>query len=224
MGWKVRVWDALSYLSEPSPKVWQLAREAVADSSAKVRAAAWEWAYGHLSQTSEPLGEKGTAPDPTWRAAARQALGDSSAAVLQSALGVLRLADANEAQRVASQLLPHPSEEIFLTAVALLIQSGDTLGALSLLARQPCLASLEARATSISLLALVLRNFPSYREMALERLQSIARQDDPWYLRLFAARSLRRLSGLDPRIRTFLRELKNTERHPMLRKLYQREL
>lgn len=223
VAWKVRVWDALGYLSEPPSQVWKLAMEGVTDTSAKVRAAVWEWAYNYFSQVGDSLSKE--APIVlAWQAAAQKALGDSSAAVLQDVLGVLYLLDPEAARQAATRFLSHPSEEIFLTAVSILLRAKDSVGVVALLQRQPCLTGLSARATSVGLLALALRDFPSYQDQTLASLQIIARRAEPWYLRLFAVRSLRRLSGLDQRIRPFLRELKATERHPMLRKLYQQEL
>jgi hypothetical protein len=39
-----------------------------------------------------------------------------------------------------------------------------------------------------------------------------------------AVRGLRRIASTDPTVRSFLRELKRSERHPILRKVYEREL
>jgi len=90
--------------------------------------------------------------------------------------------------------------------------------------RQPCLASLEGRSTAISLLSSCLQLFPEERPTIIPALQQIARYENPWYMRLLAVRGLRRIAGTDPTVRSFLRELKRSERHPILRKVYEREL
>jgi len=233
--WKKRVWEGWAYLwdVETIQKILPLAQKEIESPEVKVRAAAWEW----LASMLNPFEEMGSllvgdssqavpaALEPTyWTEAAQKALQDSSAAVIQAALQVLEMGDKARAQEAALSLLTHPSEEIFLAASMVLIRQKSPVGLQALLARQPCLASLEARASAISLLTMSTRSFPSEREKIVASLQQIARYENPWYLRLMAVRGLRRLAATDQTIRSFLRELKKSERHPILKKVYEREL
>jgi hypothetical protein len=233
--WKKRLWEGWAYLwdVETIQKVLPLAQREIESPEVKVRAAAWEWLVSMLNQFEEMgsllMGDSSQAvPEalqPTyWTEAAQKALQDSSAAVVQAALQVLEMGDKARAQEAALSLLTHPSEEIFLAASRVLIRQKSPVGLQALLARQPCLASLEARASAISLLAMSTQSFPSEREKIVASLQQIARYENPWYLRLMAVRGLRRLAATDQTIRSFLRELKKSERHPILKKVYEREL
>jgi aminopeptidase N len=233
--WKKRLWEGWAYLwdVETIQKVLPLAQKEIESPEVKVRAAAWEWLASMLNQFEEMgsllMGDSSQAVpaalQPTyWTEAAQKALQDSSATVIQAALQVLGMGDKARAQEAALSLLTHPSEEIFLAASMVLIREKSPIGLQALLARQPCLASLEARASAISLLAMSTRSFPSEREKIVASLQQIARYENPWYLRLIAVRGLRRLAATDQTIRSFLRELKKSERHPILKKVYEREL
>ena len=231
--WKRRVWDALGYLSDTSAiqEVIPLAQKEINSPEARVRAAAWEWVAEIVSQFEKARKIDGEGSEPAavlrpayWVDAAQKALQDSSAAVIQEALHLLNLADPARAREAARTLLTHPSEEVFLAACAVLIRQKAPEGLRALVERQPCLASLEGRSTAISLLSASLQLFPDERPTIIPALQQIARYENPWYMRLLAVRGLRRIASTDPTVRSFLRELKRSERHPILRKVYEREL
>ena len=231
--WKKRIWEALEYLSDTNAikEVIPLAENEIGSSEARVRAAAWGWVLSMVSQfQNADIPGKRAASSPAvlnaeyWKEAAMRALQDSSAEVIQAGLIMLSLADEAQARESALELLNHPSEEIFLTAAATLIRQKASEGLQALLSRQPCLASLEARATAISLLASSGQFFPTEREGIIASLRRVAQYENPWYLRLMAVRSLRQMASSDQSIRSFLRELKKSERHPILRKVYEREL
>lgn len=231
--WKRRVWSVLGYLSDTSAirEVIPLAQREVNSPEARVRAAAWEWIADMVTQFEKAGkidGEGAGIPvvllPAYWVEAAQKALQDSSAAVIQEALRLLSVADKARAHEAARTLLNHPGEEVFLAACAVLIRQKAPEGLRALVERQPCLASLEGRSTAISLLSASLQLFPEERPTIIPALQQIARYENPWYLRLLAVRGLRRIASADPAVRSFLRELKRSERHPILRKVYEREL
>ncbi len=231
--WKKRVWEAMEYLADTNAikEIIPLAQSEITSPEARVRAAAWSWVVSMVSQFQKSdMPGKPAMPAPAtlkadyWKEAAKHAIQDSSAEVIQSGLLILSWADEAQAQEAALRLLTHPSEEIFLTAVATLIRQKSPEGLQALLSRQPCLASLEARASAISLLASSMPLFPAERERIVPVLQTIAQYENPWYLRLMAVRSLRRMASSDQAIRSFLRNLKKSERHPILKKVYEREL
>ncbi len=231
--WKKRIWEALEYLSDTNAirEIIPLAKTEIASPEVRVRAAAWSWVLSMVNQFQKAdMPGKPSTPAPAiltaayWREAARQALQDSSAEVIQSGLLMLSFADEAQARESALRLLNHPGEEVFLTAAATLIRQKAPEGLQALLSRQPCLASLEARASAISLLASSVQLFPAERGIIVSSLQKVARYENPWYLRLMAVRNLRRIASTDQSIRSFLRELKKSERHPILRKVYEREL
>ncbi len=231
--WKRRVWSVLGYLSDTSAirEVIPLAQREVNSPEARVRAAAWEWIADMVTQFEKAGkidGEGAGIPvvllPAYWVEAAQKALQDSSATVIQEALRLLSVADKARAHEAARTLLTHPSEEVFLSACAVLIRQKAPEGLRALVERQPCLASLEGRSTVISLLSASLQLFPGERSTIIPALQQIARYENPWYLRLLAVRGLRRIASADPAVRSFLRELKRSERHPILRKVYEREL
>ncbi len=231
--WKRRVWSVLGYLSDTSAirEVIPLAQREVNSPEARVRAAAWEWIADMVTQFEKAGkidGEGAGIPvvllPAYWVEAAQKALQDSSATVIQEALRLLSVADKARAHEAARTLLTHPSEEVFLSACAVLIRQKAPEGLRALVERQPCLASLEGRSTAISLLSASLQLFPEERSTIIPALQQIARYENPWYLRLLAVRGLRRIASADPAVRSFLRELKRSERHPILRKVYEREL
>ncbi len=231
--WKRRVWEALGYLADTHAikEVVPLAQREILSSEARVRAAAWNWVVSMVSQFAE-ADIPGTPAPPlpaelkadSWRSAAEKACQDSSAEVIQAGLSMLRLVDGDQVREVALPLLSHPSEEVFIAAAGTLIRQKVPEGLQALLTRQPCLASLEVRASAISLLAMGMQLFPAERSSIIVSLQQIARYENPWYLRLIAVRGLRRVAITDQTVRTFLRELKKSERHPILRKVYEREL
>ncbi len=231
--WKKRIWEALEYLSDTNAirEIIPLAKNEIASPEAKVRAAAWSWVHSMINQFQKgDIPGKPSTPAPAmltadyWKEAAIRALQDSSAEVIQAGLLMLSLADEGKARASALQFLTHPSEEIFLTAAATLVRQKAPEGLQALLARQPCLASLEGRAAAISLLASSGQFFPAERGNIVASLQRAAQYENPWYLRLIAVRGLRRMASSDQSIRSFLRELKKSERHPILKKVYEREL
>jgi aminopeptidase N len=235
VAWQVRVWEALESLYDTVAiqSVIPLAQRAIRSQEAKVRAAAWSWIAALARQFASPVFGKEETFVPTaplvlkatfWQPEAEKALQDSSAEVISTALLMLYYADEARAKEAALRFLTHPSEEVFIGAISILMRQKAPEGIQGLLSRQACLAGLEARSTTISLLLQAITLYPDHRETILTALKKIAKYENPWYLRLIAVRGLRRSISLDPTIRPFLKELKKSETHPILRKVYEQEL
>ncbi|MCX8112583.1 MAG: M1 family aminopeptidase [Bacteroidia bacterium] len=216
--WREGVWEALQLLadSEAVQQVIPLAREAIRDPHARVRAAAW----GFLINAAQ----QGLLSLSSWRDALTTALSDSSSDVQSYGLVGLFQIDSIAALAEARRRLNSSSEDIFLVSATLLLQGGDTQATSLLIDRHPCLAGLSSRAQSIALLVLAYQRTPSQRERLFTLMQQIARKENPWYLRLQMVQYLKIRLGREPEVATFLRQLKQEEKHPQLRSIYQRLL
>ncbi|MCX7606056.1 MAG: M1 family metallopeptidase [Bacteroidia bacterium] len=216
--WRAEVWDALQLVadSEAVAQVLPLAREAIRDSAPIVRAAAWRFILSGGQQELFALDK--------WTPEIYTALSDKSSEVQNNALIALFFADTAAAQREATKRMDSSSEEIFLAAVAVLLQRNDTMAALQLVQRYPCLVGASARAQSIALLVTSYQRLPSLRARLFPLIQSIARTENPWYLRLQMVQYLKMRVGRDPEVARLLRQLKEEETHPVLRSVYQRML
>ncbi|MCS7153175.1 MAG: M1 family metallopeptidase [Bacteroidia bacterium] len=216
--WKVGIWESLGFLidSEAVVHTIPLVREAIQDKDPGVRAAAWEFLVNMLSQEFFSPAE--------WREAAINALSDSSSRVQSYALGALFRIDTAAAVAQARRWLTSPSEDIFSLSAFLLIARQDTQAAAALISRYPCLATLEVRAEVPELLLLIYQKIPSKKEEAWRLIQYIAREENPWYLRLQMVQLLKFRAEQTSEVTKFLKKLKEEETHPQLRPIYQRLL
>ncbi|MEN3041257.1 MAG: M1 family metallopeptidase [Bacteroidia bacterium] len=216
--WRKEIWEALQLIAdtEAVAQVLSLAREGIKDTDARVRAATWAFLLGAVQQELTSLSN--------WRDAIMNALRDSSSEVQNYALAALFQVDTAWAINEARRRIDSPSEDLFLVSVILLIQTGDSQAIQSLINRYPCLAGLGSRAEAISLLVVAYQKAPNLREHLLPLIQRIAREENPWYLRLQMVQYLKFRLGREPEIARLLRRLKEEETHPQLRQIYQRLL
>ncbi|MCS7296602.1 MAG: M1 family metallopeptidase [Bacteroidia bacterium] len=216
--WKKEVWDALQLIadSEAVAQVLPLAREAIKANEARVRLAAWAFLANGAQQGLLSL--------ESWKNDLLTALQDTSSDIQSYALWGLFSVDSILALQEARRRLTTESEGLFVTAALLLIQRGDTQAILHLINRYPCLSGLSARFQAIGLLAAAYQRGPIYRPQLFSLIQRIAREENPWYLRLQLVQYLKSRLGRDPQIAQLLRQLKEEETHPQLRPIYQKIL
>lgn len=216
--WRKAVWDAFTLLadSEAVVQIFPLVQEGMRDADARVRAATWGFLLGAAQQELLSLNK--------WIDDIRSALQDSSSEVQNYALASLFIVDSTAALAEAQRRISSSSEDIFLLAAILLLQRGDSSAALQLVERYPCLAGLSSRAQAIGLLALAYQRSPEQRGRIFPLMQRIAREENPWYLRLQMVQYMKFRLGREPEVARFLRQIKEEETHPQLRSIYQRIL
>lgn len=216
--WRVQMWDAFQLLadSEAVAQVVPLLREALRDTAPIVRAAAWKFLYNALEQALLPKG--------IWRAEMEAALSDPSGEVQKLALKSLSAIDSAAALAEARKRIASRSEELFLQSAGLLMAQRDSSALREFLGRYSCLAGLRSRIEAMELLVQAYSNFPAYRPELLAVIERTARYENPWYLRLQLVFRLKRQLGRDPDIRRLLQNLREEEKHPRLREIYQQLL
>ncbi|MCS6895022.1 MAG: M1 family metallopeptidase [Bacteroidia bacterium] len=216
--WRREIWESFQFIAdtEAVAQILPLVREGINDPDARVRAAAWAFLVGAAQQELTSL-----AP---WRDVLISALRDSSSEVQNYALVALFQVDSMLAVKEARSRINSASEDIFLVSTILLTQAGDTQAIQNLLNRYPCLAGLSSRVEAISLLVLAYQRAPNLRDKIFPLIQRIAREENPWYLRLQMVQYLKFRLGREPEVARFLRQLKEEENHPQLRPIYQRLL
>lgn len=216
--WKKEIWEALQLLadSEAVAQILPLLREALSDPNARVRAAAWSFLVNAAQQELVDINK--------WRDAIQTALRDSSSEVQNYGLVALSMVDSTAALAEARRRLSSSSEDIFIVAALILTQRGDSQAVTLLVDRYSCLAGISSRVQAIGLLAMAYQQAPSMREQLLPLMKQIAREENPWYLRLQMVQYMKFRLGTDPAVARFLKQLKEEETHPQLRPIYQRIL
>lgn len=218
--WRKEIWEALELLadSEAVRQVLPWAREAVRDSSALVRAAAWTF----LVQAAR----QGLLSLEGWRTELQAALQDSSRSVRSAALVGLFSGDSVGGIQTAHDWLqkrPSP-EDALLAGLFLLVEAKDTLALSTLMERYPCLVSAQSRIMVLRAFVLAYATMPSRRAELLALFSEAARTENPWHVRLVLVQNLRFRLGRDPEIARLLRQIKAEETHPLLRKYYEQLL
>jgi len=214
--WRKEVWEALELLadSEAVRQVLPWAREAIRDSSALVRAAAWSFLVQAGQQELLSL--------QVWKADLQAALQDSSRSVRQTALMGLFSVDSVAAQDTARRWLQTRTnpEDVLWVSLLLLMEAQDTLALSALMERYPCLVSTHSRILALRGLVLAYAMLPSRRAELRALFAEAARTENPWYVRLILVQNLRLRLAQDPEIAQLLRQIKAEETHPLLRKYY----
>lgn len=216
--WRQQMWDAFQLIAdtEAVAQLSPLLREALKDTAPIVRAAAWKFLSNALDQELLPKG--------AWRAEVQAALTDPSSEVQKLALQALYAIDTSAALEEARRRIASRSEELFLQSAELLLAQRDSVALKVFLERYACLAGLRSRAGAMELLVQAYQNFPAQRSELLALIERTARYENPWYLRLQLVFRLKRQLGRDPEIKRFLQRLREEEKHPRLREIYERIL
>jgi aminopeptidase N len=218
--WRAEVWQNFQFLvdSEAVSQVLPLARQAIRDTSARVRYAAWEFIVEAARQALHPL--------DAWASEIQAALQEESSDIRNIALSALFLIDTTAAvQEAQNRLKAGVSDDLFIgAALMLIVLEKDTTAVLQLLNRYPCFTNVATRSQSLAGFVLAYEGIPSVRSRLLPTLHQIARTENPWYLRLTLVQYLKSRLGRDPDITRLLRQLKEEETHPILRSVYQRML
>lgn len=216
--WRAQMWDAFQLLadSEAVAQVVPLLREALKDTAPIVRAAAWKFLFSAVDQE--------LVPKEVWRSEIQVAFADPSSEVQRLALRTLYKIDTAAALAEARRYLASRSEELFLQAMGLLLKQQDSTALKLFLGRYPCLAGLRSRVGAMDLLVQAYQSFPAHRSELLRVIERTARYENPWYLRLQIVFRLKRELGRDPDIKQLLRSLREEEKNPRLREIYQQLL
>lgn len=216
--WRQQMWEAFQLVAdtEAVAQISPLLREALKDTAPIVRAAAWKFLSNALDQELLLRG--------AWRAEVQAALTDPSSEVQKLALQSLYAIDTSAALAEARRRIASRSEELFLQSAELLLAQRDSAALKVFLERYPCLAGLRSRAKAMELLVQAYQNFPAQRSQLLALIERTARYENPWYLRLQLVFRLKRQLGRDPEIKRLLQRLREEEKHPRLREIYERLL
>ncbi|MGQ9864557.1 MAG: M1 family metallopeptidase [Bacteroidia bacterium] len=148
---------------------------------------------------------------------------DTSYRLWSEALQILARFDTSRAVYYAEKFLHSLDEELSLLSCAILIRQNNPKGLSSLMSRLSCY-SLQGKILGISYLSQSIGFLdPAQEIQVLNALMQQARAAEPWFVRFFALRGL--LPYRDrPEIKTFLQEIKSSEKHPRLRELYEQIL